>query len=117
MNKNKFMEIKKELKKILKEFKGKDATELKSFLDNKYERISNRKDVDFDEKYNLYKIFESKTLKTIAKPINKIELVAFEIINYEDAPFGIVIFYNTFENKIINGLEIYAIKEMEQNEQ
>ena len=114
MNKNKLMEVKKELKKILKEFRGKDATELKSFLDTNYVRISNREDVDFDKQYNLYTMFESKTLKTITKAINKTELIAFEIINYEDAPFGFVIFYNTFENKIINGLEIYAIKEIEE---
>lgn len=117
INRKKLLNTTKEIKRILKELKGKDLDKLKHELENRYERISNRKGFGYENSYNLAEMLQSKTTQKIAKKINREEIVVFELVEYSNAPFGFVIFYNSFKNKEMYELEVYIIKEDAENEE
>ena len=74
-----------------------------------YERISNRKDESYSNKYDIVDIFKGRTVKTIKKH-KKGTGVVFEIIEYDKIPKGFVIIYNQFEGHAQNKIDMYIMK-------
>lgn len=105
-------EIVKKLKTLLKENK-KSLYKVKDILEKEYERISDREDGLFAEKYSIEEIIQSKTIKKIKKHniINK-KTIVIEIVEYPVAENGIVIIYNYFNNSYWpSELAIYETKQ------
>ena len=102
----------KELKSLLKTSKGLTFTEIRKLLDKKYERISNRSDKEYDETYDLSKLIQSKTIAKLAFKIDKNTTILIEVVEDENAPMGIVFFYNEFLNNKQCGIELYILKEI-----
>jgi len=111
MKNKKFSNEINELKNIFKLLKGSTLTEIRKFLDKKYERISNRTDKEYDSIYNLAELIQSKTIEKITLKMGKDMIIVIEVIDYPTAPKGFVFFYNEFLNSKMGGIEIYILKE------
>ena len=114
---------KKQLKIEIKNVKKlcKDSENLESLhntLDEKYERISNRQDKDYSDKYNVIEILRGKTLKEfeILKSKNGNTAVIIEFIEYLTALNGFVFIYNEFKDNEQTVIDIYVLKQGEDND-
>lgn len=111
MNKEQMKQEIKRLKLMLKKMANfEDLTEFHNSLDLIYERITNRKDKDYNQQYDASKILLSKTKKTIQK-IKKKKAVLFEFVEYDEAPEGLVIIYNEFDGRRQTQIDFYVIKQ------
>lgn len=111
MNKEQMKQEVKKLKLMLKKVANFDnLTEFHNSLELIYERISNRNDKDYTQKYSASKILLGKNKKTLQK-IKKRKAVVFEFVEYDDAPYGFVIIYNEFEGRLQTKIDIYIIKQ------
>lgn len=108
---------KKKLKEEIKRIKllcktSASFEDLHNSLENKYERITNRKDIDYDLQYDAMTIFNNKTLKTIKfiKSKKPLMAVVFEIVEYINKSNGFVIIYNEFNDNLQTKIDIYVTK-------
>lgn len=108
---------KKKLKEEIKQIKllcktSASFEELYNSLENRYERITNRTDVDYDSKYNAMEFFNSKTIKTLKQIKLKKPLVAvvIEFIKQINTPNSFAIIYNEFNDNLQTKIDIYITK-------
>ena len=92
-----------------------DSKSLFNKLEEDYERITNRNDKNYNDKYNLVEIFKGKTLKEFEVLASKKEGsgVVFEFVKYLNAPNGFVFIYNEFYDNLQTKIDIFIIKENE----
>lgn len=114
LNKNTRAETKR-LKGILKI--ARSTKDIYNALDLVYERISNQPKKEYSKKYGLAEILKSKTLKEFKKEFYYNSTIflgeaILEVVAYEQAPQGITILYNEF-NQLGEQVkfEIFIIKE------
>lgn len=112
INKQALHDTAKELKVLIKTLKGCTFAEVRQQLDKKYERISNRKDKNYNDEFSLEELLKSKTIKKMALKLDKNKVIVFEFIKYEKKPKNIIFFYNEFLGRLQNGIEIYKLKEI-----
>lgn len=108
---------KKKLKEEIKQIKllcktSESFEDLHNSLENRYERITNRTDINYDLKYNAMEFFNSKTLKTIKLIKSKKPLVAvvFEFTKQINTPNNFAIIYNEFNDNLQTKIDIYITK-------
>ena len=82
-------------------------------LDEEFERITNREDKDYSDKYNVIDILKGETIKEfeVKRPKKSKDGIVFEFIKYEKAPQGFVFIYNKFVDGEQTEIDIYILKE------
>ena len=75
-----------------------------------YEKISNRKDKDYNAQYNVLKICNAKTIQEFGKNMKEETTAYFEIKEYGTAPNNFVIIYNEFFANVPTKWEMFVTK-------
>lgn len=95
----------------------KNLQEIYNKLDNNFERITNQPKKEYSKTYILAEILKSKTLKEFKKEFyyNSTRFlggVILEVVAYKQAPQGITILYNEF-NQLGEQVKLEIFKEKE----
>jgi hypothetical protein len=113
MNRKIFKQTLQNIKQLCKT--SKTYKELYNSLNEKYERISNQPEKNYNRTYNAVELFKAKTINVTRRKLNDNSIIIFEFALYEKAPNGFLIFCNEFENGLQEEIEIYITQGEKEN--